>query len=284
MPLLTVDRLTKRYRSTTALDRVTFRAGAGVCGLLGPNGAGKTTLLRVLATTLAPDGGAVDVDGLDPADPRQRTELRRRLGYVPQDPGYHPSFTAFAFVDYVAVLKELTDRRQRHDEVRRVLEAVDLSDGMHRRMRRLSGGMRQRVILAQSLIGDPELLVLDEPTVGLDPEQRLRFRELVSDLAGDKLVVLSTHITDDVEALCDRVIVLAEGTVRFDGPVPALAALAAGRVWRSDQAKVRGARSWRTGDGRYRHLGEPTTGAELVEPTVADSYLLLVGDQTPAAA
>jgi ABC-2 type transport system ATP-binding protein len=284
MPTLTVNGVVKRYRRTTALDGVSFTAGAGVCGLLGPNGAGKTTLLRIIATTLSADGGDVAFDGLDPADGRQRLSVRRRLGYVPQEPGYHPGFTAFAYVDYVAILKEHVDRRARHDEVRRVLGAVGLSDVAHRKMRRLSGGMRRRVALAQALLGAPDLIVLDEPTAGLDPEQRLRFRELVSSLATESVVVLSTHLTEDVEALCDRVVVLDDGAVRFDGGALELAALAEGRVWRSGSPREAQARSWRTGDGSHRHIGTPPPGAELVAPTVEDGYLLLLDDGEDRAA
>ncbi|HUF32144.1 MAG TPA: ABC transporter ATP-binding protein [Acidimicrobiales bacterium] len=284
MPSLNISELTKRYRTTDALDGVSFTARAGVCGLLGPNGAGKTTLLRIIATTLAADRGTVDFEGLDPADANQRVDLRRRLGYVPQEPGYHPSFTAFAYVDYIAILKEHVDRRSRHDEVRRVLDLVDLSDVAHRKMRRLSGGMRQRVALAQSLLGNPDLLVLDEPTAGLDPEQRLRFRGLVSRLAADRVVLLATHLTEDVEALCDQVVVLSDGQVRFDGGVPALAGVAEGRVWRSPEANPSGVLSWRMGDGTHRHIGSPPDQADLLPPTVEDGYLLLLDERSPNAA
>jgi ABC-2 type transport system ATP-binding protein len=284
MPTLEISALTKRYRSTSALDHVAFTTSTGVCGLLGPNGAGKTTLLRILGTTLSADGGSARFDGLDPADAGQRLTLRRRLGYVPQDPGYHPGFTVFAYIDYIAILKEHVDRRRRHDEVRRVLDLVGLTDVAQRKMRRLSGGMRQRVALAQSLLGEPDLLVLDEPTVGLDPEQRLRFRELVSRLAADRVVVLSTHLTEDVEALCDHVIVLDEGQVRFDGTPQALARVAEGRVWRSDHPSEPNAVSWRMGDGSHRHIGTPRAEADLLAPTVEDGYLLLLDKRSERAA
>src|SRR5206468_2262060 len=137
-------------------------------------------LLATLATVLAPDAGSVRLLGRDPFDPADRLEIRRRLGYLPQDPGFHRGFTAFEAVDYIAVLKEHTERRARHDEVRRVLELVGLTDVATRRVRALSGGMRRRLGLAQALLGTPELLVLDEPTAGLDPEHRMRFRDLVS--------------------------------------------------------------------------------------------------------
>jgi ABC-2 type transport system ATP-binding protein len=281
--LVEVDGLTKHYRRTVALDAVSLRLGAGVTGLLGRNGAGKTTLLRILATVLSPDAGRVLVDGLDPADADDRLALRRRLGYVPQEPGFHRSFTAFEFVDYVAILKEWTDRRARHDEVRRVLRLVDLESVAHRRIRSLSGGMRRRVALAQALLGDPALLVLDEPTAGLDPEQRLRFREVVSALAVDRAVLLSTHQTEDVAALCDQVVLLQDGVVRFRGDVPGFAALAGGRVWRATYRPPEAALSWRGGDGWYRCIGDPPPDAELVDPTMEDAYLLLAGDASQVA-
>lgn len=171
---ITVKGLVKHYGRNRVLDGLDLAVTPGVTGLLGPNGAGKTTLLRCLATTLAPDSGTVDVLGLDPGDRLQRTALRRRLGYLPQDPGHYPHFTAFDLVDYVAILKEITDRRERHHEVRRVLAEVGLSDQAKVRARKLSGGMRQRLALAQALLGEPDVLILDEPTVGLDPEQRMR--------------------------------------------------------------------------------------------------------------
>ncbi|MEU4833211.1 ABC transporter ATP-binding protein [Streptosporangium sp. NPDC023615] len=276
-PTVSVSELTKRFGRRTVLDGPTLRFGPGVTGLLGPNGAGKTTLLRILATTLAPDGGRVRALGLDPADRAQRTELRRRLGYLPQDPGFYPHFTVFELTEYVAILKELNDRRERHREVRRVLAEVDLTDRARTRVRGLSGGMRQRLALAQALLGDPGLLVLDEPTVGLDPEQRMRFRALVSRLGESRTVLLSTHQTEDVAALCERVVVMRGGRAVFEGTPAGLAATAAGRVWSSDRSPAASEVFWRTADGRYRTLGARPPGAVPAEPGVEDGYLLLLG-------
>jgi ABC-2 type transport system ATP-binding protein len=274
---VTVTGLRKRFGSTKALDGVTAAFGPGVNGLLGPNGAGKTTLLRILATVLPPDHGAVQVLGADPTTGDGRLAVRRRLGYLPQEPGYHRHFSAFDFVDYVAILKEWADRKPRHDEVRRVLTLVGLEAVMHKRIRQLSGGMRRRVGIAQALLGQPDLLVLDEPTAGLDPEQRLRFRELLGTEAAGATVLLSTHQTDDVAALCQRVMVLLEGQVRFAGAPAALAAIAADRVWLAADRDPRAELAWVTGEGRIRHIGDPPAGAQLVEPTVEDGYLLLAG-------
>jgi ABC-2 type transport system ATP-binding protein len=268
--------VSKAFGRTRALAGVTLELAPGITGLLGPNGAGKTTLLRILATVLAPDEGHVRLLGLDPSDPEERTDIRRRLGYLPQDAGLHRGFTAFEFVDYVAILKEMTERDTRHAEVRRVLDLVGLGEVRGRKIKGLSGGMRRRVALAQALLGQPELLLLDEPTAGLDPEQRLRFRELVS-AAPNQTVVISTHQTEDVAALCARVVVLDQGVARFDGAPRELAALAQGKVWLADE-RAPGARlSWRTGDGAFRHIGQPPPTARLVEPTVEDGYLLLLG-------
>lgn len=276
----------KTLGKTRALQGATVVANTGVTGLLGPNGAGKTTLLRIAATVLAPDSGVVRIRGQRLDSYEQRREVRRRLGYCPQEPGLHPSFTVFEFIDYVAILKEMHDRRARHDEVRRVADAVGLDEVLHRRIRRLSGGMRRRVALAQSLLGSPDVLILDEPTAGLDPEQRMRFRELVSTAGEASSVLLSTHQTEDVAALCQHVCVMTGGAVVFDGTPEALAALATGKVWRSDHLDPTAQVSWRSSDGRFRHVGdEAPTGAEIIAPSIEDAYLLLTGAHSmPTAA
>ena len=283
MTTVRIAGLGKRFGATVALDDVELNLGTGLTGFLGPNGAGKTTLLRCLATALHPDRGRLDVLGLDPAIAQQRTALRRRLGYLPQHPGLYPNFTAFALLDYVAVLKELTDRRERHREVRRVLEEVGLSDRAGVKVRNLSGGMRQRVALAQALLRNPDLLILDEPTVGLDPEQRMGFRALISRLGEHHTVLLSTHQTEDVGALCERVIVMRDGRAVFDGTPPALAALADDRVWLSARPPDGSRTYWRTTDGRYRTLGERPDGGEPTEPSIEDGYLTLLGPVTTGA-
>ncbi|MGB2840327.1 MAG: ATP-binding cassette domain-containing protein [Actinomycetes bacterium] len=281
---VSVENIRKRFARTQALDGVTLRLGDGVTGLLGPNGAGKTTMLRILATVLAPDDGRVRMLGLDPADPRERTELRRQLGYLPQDPGFQRGFSVFAFVDYMAILKEITGTRRRHEEVRRVIEAVDLTSVSGKRVRALSGGMRRRVALAAALLGDPALLVLDEPTAGLDPEQRLRFRELVSQAGEGRAVLLSTHQTEDVAALCRDVVVLNEGRVLFQGTPTQLAEHAQGRVWFAGERDPRAQIAWRTGEGLHRNLGAAPDGVETVAPTLEDGYLLLLGTRIEEAA
>jgi ABC-2 type transport system ATP-binding protein len=277
MPTVQVIGIEKSFLRTRALAGVTFDAGAGITGLLGPNGAGKTTLLRMMATVLAPDAGQLRLLGWDPGKADERLAIRRRLGYMPQEPGFHRNFTAFEFVDYVAILKEMVDRRARHDEVRRVLELVGLEGVAGRKIKALSGGMRRRVALGQALLGDPDLLVLDEPTAGLDPEQRLRFREIVSERSADRTVILSTHQTEDVAALCPRVVVMNDGMTLFDGTPAELTDVARGRVWLAPERAADAHLSWRTGDGRHRNIGRAPSGADLVEPTVEDGYLLLVG-------
>lgn len=279
MTRISVNEVVKRFGRTRALDGVTFEAGPGITGLLGPNGAGKTTLLRVLATVMAPNSGEVRILGRNPASPHERLEIRRRLGYMPQEPGFHKNFTAFEFVDYVAILKELTDRRARHAEVSRVMKAVGLGDVEGRKIKALSGGMRRRVALAQALLGEPELLILDEPTAGLDPEQRLRFRETMSHLGEDRSILLSTHQTEDVAALCPSVIVMNHGASLFAGTPRELAEVARGAVWLSSERAPEARLSYRTGEGRYRNIGTAPAGADFVDPTVEDGYLMLLGDE-----
>jgi ABC-2 type transport system ATP-binding protein len=273
----------QRFGATRALRDVTLRLGGGVTGLLGPNGAGKTTLLRVVSTVLVPDAGEVRLLGHDATEAGQRTQVRRRLGYLPQELGFPRGFTTFGFVDYMAVLKEWDDRPARHAEVRRVLDMVGLSEVATKRIHRLSGGMRRRLGMAQALLGSPALLVLDEPTAGLDPEQRATLRTILSQVGQRATVLLSTHQTEDVAALCDRVVVLDRGRVAFDGHVADLVALAVGRVWTAPAPDAAALAQWRTGTGVFRHVGTPPPGADLVEPTLEDAYLLMrAATQVPA--
>ena len=267
--------LTKSFGGVHAVRDVELDLAGGVVGLLGPNGAGKSTLLRMLATVLSPDAGRIRLLGLDPQVPAERLEIRRRLGFLPQSPGLYGGFTALEMVDYVAILKEQTDPAARRREVVRVLEAVGLADLMHRKIRTLSGGMHQRVALAAALLGTPQLLVLDEPATGLDPEQRMKLRGLLADTAQRGTVVLSTHNTSEVAALCQRVVVMRAGRILYDGTPRALQSTAEGRVWEADVPDAGAARSWMTAEGRYRHVGEPPAGAAHVVPTLEDGYLLV---------
>jgi ABC-2 type transport system ATP-binding protein len=267
-----VEGLKKWFGRTRVINDVSMSTDSGVIGLLGPNGAGKTTVLRMIATVLAPNAGSLRLLGNDPAVPRQRLEIRRRLGYLPQTPMLYPAFTPYEILDYVAVLKEHTNRTWRRDEVQRVLASVGMEDMAHRKIRKLSGGMRQRVALATAMLGRPDLLVLDEPANGLDPEQRL---ELRSQLSEARTVVMSTHNTAEVAALCQTVLVLFEGRVWFTGTPAELAALATDRVWEDDRQDPQAIRSWLTATGTYRHLGTPPNSAQVVDPTLDDGYLLL---------
>jgi ABC-2 type transport system ATP-binding protein len=268
----------KTYGRTDALADVTLALRPGITGLLGPNGAGKTTMLRILATALAADRGTVRVLGADPGTAAGRTAVRRRLGYVPQETGFPRGFTAFSFLDYLAILKEWSDPATRHAEVRRVVDLVDLTDVAPKRVSALSGGQRRRLVLAQAMIGQPDLLVLDEPTTGLDPAQRGRLRDVLGRAGESATVLISTHQTEDVAALCERVVVLDGGRVLFDGAVTDLVGQAAGRVWMGDQRHPAAQHAWRTGTGRVRNVGDAPPDAELIEPDVEDAYLLLVGD------
>jgi ABC-2 type transport system ATP-binding protein len=273
----------KSYGGSRALDAVDLTFDRGVTGLLGPNGAGKTTLLRIVATSIAADRGEVRLLGHDPLGSHSEiTEIRRRLGYLPQELGYPSDMTTFGFVEYVAVLKEWNDRRRRTHEVRRVLELTELSQLATKRVSRLSGGQRHRVGLAQALIGNPDILILDEPTTGLDPEQRAKLRNTLSVLGADAAVLLSTHQTEDVAALCERVVVLAGGKVRFDGSVVDLIHTAAGQVWLCDEPGPGAVHTWRTGTGLHRVVGgSAPPGAVPAEPSLEDAYLLMLNGEVP---
>ena len=231
----------------------------------------------MLATVLAPDAGTVS-----PARPRPGRRVasasRSADGSAtsPSRPALYPSFTPLELVDYVAVLKEHTDRTGAAREATRVLEAVGLADRMHQKIKALSGGMRQRVALAAALLGDPELLVLDEPATGLDPEQRLELRALLSASARRGTVVLSTHNTTEVAALCQRVVVMRTGRVLFHGTPAELRGRGRGPGLGGRRSRTRAPqRSWMTAEGTWRHLGDPPRGGPSPRPTIDDGYLLL---------
>jgi len=276
-PIAQICEVSKRYGGSVALTSLDLSIEPGITGLLGPNGAGKTTLLRLLATSLEPTTGVIRICGHDlGAGLAERTRARRVIGYLPQEVTFPRRMTAFGFLDYIAVLKEWSDTSERHREVRRVLALVDLAEQGSKRIRRLSGGQRRRLAIAQAFIGDPSLVILDEPTTGLDPEQRASLRAVLSDQARHSAVLLSTHQTEDVAALCDRVIVLDDGVVCFDGAVDAMIATAEGRVWTGPEPNPAAVASWRTGSGAIRSIGgDPGPHSRSVEPAVEDAYLLM---------
>lgn len=226
MKNIEVRHLSKHYKNgVTALHDISFTAGSGVFGLLGHNGAGKTTLMKALTTLLEPSAGSIRVCGFDTV--KQGKEVRSRIGYLPQELAMYPSLSVFDFVNYMAGLKGIRDRRA----VNSVLEQVELQDYAKRKIRHLSGGMKRRVGIAQALVGDPQVLVVDEPTAGLDPEERVRFRSVLSRFARDgRTVLLSTHIVEDVHQICGELAVLRKGRLFFAGTPTALMERVEGKV------------------------------------------------------
>ena len=225
---LSFEHISKLYGDTVALQQIDLTLGSGVYGLLGPNGAGKTTLMRIMTDLLAPSTGRVLLDGQDIAV--MGAAFRKKLGYLPQDFGVYPNFTAEQFLLYIARLKGLSKFEAKR-QTDGLLHMVGLEDKKQKKLKGFSGGQRQRVGIAQALLGDPEILVLDEPTAGLDPEERIRFRGIISDLSQQKLVLLSTHIVSDLEAVANEIILLRKGVVlEMQKPASLLEQLN-GQVW-----------------------------------------------------
>jgi ABC-2 type transport system ATP-binding protein len=284
---LVIDSVSKRYgRSVWGLRDFRLTLGPGVLGLLGPNGAGKSTLMRILATVTRPTEGRVTWDGTDIA--REPDALRSVLGYLPQDFGVYPNLSALEFLEYLAAAKGL-DARVAKARIAELIELVNLTDAARRPLGGFSGGMRQRVGIAQALLNDPRLLIVDEPTAGLDPEERLRFRNLLTELSGERIVILSTHIVSDVEATATHIALIAQGRlVAHDSPEALLRAVS-GKAWEwvipSDglaevKARHRVSGTLRRGDGVHvRIVGDtlPGPGARPAEATLEDAYLWIIG-------
>jgi ABC-2 type transport system ATP-binding protein len=282
-----ISGLTKTYRGrVAALDGVDLVVPTGMFGLLGANGAGKTTLMRILAGLMRPTTGRVTVGGHDIGTGAGRAAVQRTLGYLPQDLGVYPDLTARQFLDYIALLKGMDERVIRRRRVAELLEVVALTADADRRLRGFSGGMRQRVGIAQALLADPQLLIVDEPTAGLDPEERIRFRTMLSQFAGQRTVLLSTHIVDDIAQTCREVAVLAKGRLIFRGTVDELTGRAEGQVWSvvtsgaaaPPEGTVVSALPHETGM-RYRIVAHtrPSPQAQQVEPGLEDGYIALTG-------
>lgn len=287
---LELDRLTKQFGSAIAVDRVSASFQPGVYGLLGANGAGKTTLMRMICDVLKPTSGSVLWNG----SPTERigADYRATLGYLPQDFGYYPDFTALDFMLYLSALKGI-DRRAAKRRSINLLNMVGLKDVSKRKIRTFSGGMKQRLGIAQAVINDPKVLVLDEPTAGLDPKERVRFRNLISSLAQDKIVILSTHIVSDVEYIADEILVMRSGSIVTTGTVAQIVDGIRGCVWECivnpHEADTMAARM-NVGNLHYDRSGmavvrlvcdgRPHPRAKVVEPTLEDVYLYLFNEQS----
>ena len=280
---LVIENLSKRYpNGVQALRDVTLTVGPGMFGLLGPNGAGKSTLMRTLATLQDPDAGSVRLGDLDLL--RDKHSVRKLLGYLPQEFGVYPKVTAVDLLDHLARLKGLADRALRRATVDALLHRTNLWDARHRALGAFSGGMKQRFGIAQALIGDPRLLIVDEPTAGLDPEERVRFHDLLSEISESVIVLLSTHIVSDVSDLCSRMAIMHQGELRLvQQPSEAIAGLR-GRLWERTVEKSEVARlgeslqliSTRLVGGRTRVRvladGAPGPGFGPAEPELEDVY------------
>ncbi len=289
--MIEINALTKIYgsgaRAIRALNGIDLTIGSGMFGLLGPNGAGKTTFMRILAGIVSPSSGSVRIDGHDIRTEGGKKAVKSILGYLPQELGMYPELTATQFVDYMAILKGLDDPQERRPRVERVLDLVGLGEAAGRKIKGFSGGMKRRVGIAQALVNDPKLLIVDEPTAGLDPEERIRFRNLLVNLAADRIVLLSTHIVEDIGQTCSDMAVLVHGQVLFHGSPAELIRAAAGHVWTltatgldkpNDGLTVVSMLQLAEGT-QYRLVGETVQdypAAQAVQPGLEDGYVWLM--------
>ncbi len=283
--MIEVKQLFKTYGGKVqALRGVDLEIGSGMFGLIGPNGAGKTTLMRIMAGLLAPSSGAVRVFDQDVTTSRGKLATKAVLGYLPQELGLYPNLTAREFLDYIAILKGVADRAARRRQVAEVLQQVRLSEDADRQLKTYSGGMKRRVGIAQALLGNPRLLIVDEPTSGLDPEERVRLRNLLSDMAAQRTVILSTHIVEDISQICNDLAVIAHGQVLFRGAPRDLIGRARGHVWTINSGGERPnagltvVSTLQLQDTvQYRVLGDAQGHtATPAEPSLEDGYMWLM--------
>lgn len=278
--MLEIRNVVKTFgKDVRAVDDVSLSLGRGVVGLIGHNGAGKTTLMQMIATLTRPTGGQILFDGADIA--AQPDAIRRRLGFLPQDFGVYPNLSALEFMQYFAALKGVRDPAR----IRHLLELVNLHEQARRPAASFSGGMRRRLGIAQALLNDPDILVVDEPTAGLDPEERLRFRNLLAELGYAKLVIISTHIVSDVESIASELAIMNKGRLVMCDTPQAILDNARGTVWSAQvdngaydelRAKVHVLHAQRQGDSmalRIAHPHAPCAGARNVEPSLEEALM-----------
>lgn len=284
--MIEIRKLTKKYGAQTAVDRIELWLDRGIYALLGPNGAGKTTFLNMLMGAISPDGGEMLFDGASLA--KDRRAFNARVGYLPQAPLFYKEFSGREFLDYVCVLKTVP-KRERGEAIERALREVNLSGAAEKRIGAYSGGMRQRLGIAQALLGDPEILVFDEPTAGLDPIERIRFRNTISRMSAEKTVLIASHIVPDVESIAQTVILMKDGVILDEASPEALIEKVDGKVWQTSAAI----------DGADRYLDthrisniqltgrrytlrivsdeRPDERAESVPPRLEEAYIYLTG-------
>jgi ABC-2 type transport system ATP-binding protein len=289
--MIEIQNLTKTYRGKVqALNGIDLQIGTGMFGLVGPNGAGKTTLMRILAGLLRASSGSVTIFGHNMASNAGRQAAKTNLGYLPQDLGLYPNLNAYEFLDYMAILKGVTDKAERKRQIEDVIDKVRLTDAAKRRLKTYSGGMKRRMGIAQALIGNPKLLIVDEPTAGLDPEERVRFRNLLSDMSSERTIILSTHIVEDISQSCNDLAVMRAGRVVFRGSPADLIERARGHAWvittekrPDDHLTIVSSLQLQHGV-QYRVLGDPNgyANATAVEPSLEDGYMWLMQRQTTA--
>ncbi|QAA32557.1 ABC transporter ATP-binding protein [Clostridium manihotivorum] len=280
-----IKNLSKKYGSKHALNNIVLEIHQGMFGLLGPNGAGKTTLMRILTTLIKKSDGSITVNDIDITE---KSKIRSLVGYLPQDFSIYPSMSVYEAMDYLAILSGIKDRKFRHSRISELLKCVNLDKHMKVKFKALSGGMKRRLGIAQALLHDPKILIVDEPTAGLDPEERIRFRNLLCDFAIDRIVILSTHIVEDIEFTCENLAILKDGSVLYQGKVSDLLKKAEGSIWSTtvDRNELETIRKKHTiistvseGENiKVRILSDckPTENSICLKPSVEDAYMKLV--------
>ncbi|KNY28912.1 ABC transporter ATP-binding protein [Pseudobacteroides cellulosolvens] len=282
---IVINNLCKNYGKKVALDGVNLQINNGMFGLLGPNGAGKTTLMRILTTLIAPTSGVIDINGVPIGN---RKSIREITGYLPQEFSVYPNFSVYEALDYLAVLSGINDNKMRKTIINERLERVNLDRFRKVKVKALSGGMKRRLGIAQALLANPKVLIVDEPTAGLDPEERIRFRNMLGSLAAERIVILSTHIVEDIESTCEHIAILDNGKIAYSGSVGKLLEMAGDFVWgglvefdkmESLKESFTLLSSVRESDSiRVRILSgiKPFETAENVLPSIEDGYMKII--------